>query len=175
MEKSLACETDDLTGSSQDSDPEVVIESEEIVEISTPKVDKPTKMPQSQKKGDNKSPSKKYTSLGDMMMGQSPAKQKLLTEQGRDEIKKMLQRTGKVVAITEKKHSRACTGFIKPMQDRSTDKAFFSPVDHRVPRIIIPIENCPKGLLVVRKIYKILCQFETFYAESIAFQNINRS
>lgn len=153
LEKSLTCEPDDLKGLSLDSDPEVVIESEEIVEISTPKGDKPTKNSQSQKKGDNKSPPKKYTSLSDMMMGQSPAKQKLLTEQGRDEIKKMLQRTGKVVAITEKKHSRACTGFLKPMQDKSTDKALFSPVDHRVPRIIVPIDNCPKGLLYVRKIF----------------------
>ena len=140
---------DNNGASSQDSDPEVVIESEEIVEITEKKGDNqadgnPNEKLQKEKKG-NHSPSKKYTSLNDIMSGQSPAKHKLETEQGRDEIKKLLQRTGKVVAILERKHSRASTGFIKPMGDKNSDRALFAPIDHRVPRIMIPISNCPKG------------------------------
>ncbi|XP_053379089.1 DIS3-like exonuclease 2 isoform X2 [Mercenaria mercenaria] len=142
-------------GSSQDSDPEVVIESEEIVEITGTKGNNQTEASkggnqndksQIEKKG-NRSPAKRYTSLSDMMTGQSPARHKLQTEEGRDEIKKLLQRTGKVVAIIERKHSRACTGFIKPMQDKSVERALFSPIDHRIPRIMIPTDNCPKDFL----------------------------
>ncbi|XP_075058458.1 DIS3-like exonuclease 2 [Mixophyes fleayi] len=62
-----------------------------------------------------------------------------------------LQKTAKVVYILEKKHSRAATGFIKPMADKSGDLAkkyaFFSPVDHRLPRIHIPLVDCPADFL----------------------------
>ncbi|KAM5163267.1 DIS3-like exonuclease 2 isoform 2-T2 [Mantella aurantiaca] len=58
-----------------------------------------------------------------------------------------LQKTAKVVYILEKKHSRAATGFIKPMNDKNGDLAkkyaLFSPVDHRVPRIYVPLADCP--------------------------------
>ncbi|XP_067851360.1 DIS3-like exonuclease 2 isoform X2 [Heptranchias perlo] len=60
---------------------------------------------------------------------------------------RFLQKTGKVVYIVEKKHSRAVTGFIKPLTDKNSElyKEFivFSPVDHRVPRILVPLEDCP--------------------------------
>ncbi|XP_078063832.1 DIS3-like exonuclease 2 isoform X2 [Mustelus asterias] len=63
---------------------------------------------------------------------------------------RFLQKTGKVVYIVEKKHSRAVTGFIKPLSDKNSElyKEFFmfSPVDHRVPRILIPLEDCPKDI-----------------------------
>ncbi|XP_027541531.1 DIS3-like exonuclease 2 isoform X2 [Neopelma chrysocephalum] len=58
-----------------------------------------------------------------------------------------LQRTAKVVYILEKKHSRAATGFIKLLADRNSELfkrcAMFSPVDHRVPRVYVPLADCP--------------------------------
>ncbi|KAF7223023.1 DIS3-like exonuclease 2 isoform X1 [Nothobranchius furzeri] len=51
------------------------------------------------------------------------------------------QKTAKVVYIIEKKHSRAVTGFLKFLPEKPF--ALFSPMDHRVPRINIPLTNCP--------------------------------
>ncbi|KAM9127654.1 DIS3-like exonuclease 2 isoform 2-T4 [Pangshura tecta] len=60
---------------------------------------------------------------------------------------KFLQRTAKVVCILEKKHSRAATGFIKLLADKSSELfkkcAMFSPVDHRVPRAYVSLADCP--------------------------------
>ena len=53
-----------------------------------------------------------------------------------------------VVALIEKKHSRACTGTIKPLQDKNPNRALFAPSDNRVPRLLIPMSDCPKGLLL---------------------------
>lgn len=53
----------------------------------------------------------------------------------------ILQRTAKVVFIVEQKHSRAATGFLKFLPDKPF--AMFSPVDHRVPRVNVPLEDCP--------------------------------
>ncbi|XP_034038735.1 DIS3-like exonuclease 2 [Thalassophryne amazonica] len=52
-----------------------------------------------------------------------------------------LQMTAKVVYIVEKKHSRAVTGYLKFLPDKPF--AMFSPVDHRVPRINVPLGECP--------------------------------
>ncbi|CAL8343650.1 unnamed protein product [Merluccius merluccius] len=54
----------------------------------------------------------------------------------------ILQRTAKVVYIVERKHSRAVTGFLKFLPDMPFAK--FSPVDHRVPRINVPLADCPQ-------------------------------
>ncbi|KAK2822031.1 hypothetical protein Q5P01_022096 [Channa striata] len=54
----------------------------------------------------------------------------------------VLQKTAKVVYIVEKKHSRAVTGFLKFLPDKPF--AMFSPIDHRVPRINIPLADCPE-------------------------------
>ncbi|XP_041848575.1 DIS3-like exonuclease 2 [Melanotaenia boesemani] len=54
----------------------------------------------------------------------------------------ILQKTAKVVYIVEKKHSRAVTGFLKFLPDKPF--AMFSPVDHRVPRINVPLADCPE-------------------------------
>lgn len=63
-----------------------------------------------------------------------------------------LQRTAKVVYILEQKHSRAATGFIKPMTDKSGELAkkcaLFSPVDHRLPRIYVSLADCPADFLI---------------------------
>ncbi|XP_034558408.1 DIS3-like exonuclease 2 isoform X2 [Notolabrus celidotus] len=55
----------------------------------------------------------------------------------------ILQKTAKVVYIVEKKHSRAVTGFLKFLPDKPF--AMFSPVDHRVPRINVPLIDCPEN------------------------------
>lgn len=50
-----------------------------------------------------------------------------------------------VVYIVEKKHSRAATGFLKFLPDKPF--AMFSPVDHRVPRINVPLADCPQDFV----------------------------
>ncbi|XP_028365380.1 DIS3-like exonuclease 2 isoform X2 [Phyllostomus discolor] len=61
---------------------------------------------------------------------------------------KSLQRSAKVVYIVEKKHSRAATGFLKLLTDKNSELfrkyALFSPSDHRVPRIYVPLKDCPQ-------------------------------
>ncbi|XP_066537075.1 DIS3-like exonuclease 2 [Hoplias malabaricus] len=54
---------------------------------------------------------------------------------------KTVQKTGKVVYIVEEKHSRAASGFIKFLPDKTF--AMFAPVDHRVPRVNVPLIDCP--------------------------------
>uniref|UniRef100_A0A4W6C4T4 DIS3-like exonuclease 2 n=1 Tax=Lates calcarifer TaxID=8187 RepID=A0A4W6C4T4_LATCA len=54
----------------------------------------------------------------------------------------ILQKTAKVVYIVEKKHSRAATGFLKFLPEKPF--AMFSPMDHRVPRINVPLVDCPE-------------------------------
>ncbi|KAJ8393169.1 hypothetical protein AAFF_G00068520 [Aldrovandia affinis] len=56
-----------------------------------------------------------------------------------------LQRTAKVVYIVEQKHSRAAMGFIKFLPDKNF--AMFSPVDHRVPRVNVPLADCPENFV----------------------------
>lgn len=59
---------------------------------------------------------------------------------------KFLQRTGKVVYIIEKKHSRVASGRLKPFpHPKEFPDGCFSPIDSRLPRIRIPRENCPPG------------------------------
>ncbi|XP_019963076.2 DIS3-like exonuclease 2 [Paralichthys olivaceus] len=53
----------------------------------------------------------------------------------------ILQKTAKVVYIVEKKHSRAATGFLKFLPDKPF--VMFAPMDHRVPRINVPLVDCP--------------------------------
>lgn len=62
-----------------------------------------------------------------------------------------LQKTAKVVYIVEKKHSRAATGFLKFLPDKKFAK--FSPTDHRVPRINVPLSDCPHDFSVNPDIY----------------------
>lgn len=62
-----------------------------------------------------------------------------------------LQKTAKVVYIMEKKHSRAATGTLKLLHENSElFKTFvmFSPVDHRLPRVHVPMLDCPPDFAV---------------------------
>ena len=57
-----------------------------------------------------------------------------------------LQRTGKVVFIIEKKHSRVACGHLKPFNHpKEFPDGLFSPIDSRLPRLRIPRELCPPG------------------------------
>lgn len=78
---------------------------------------------------------------------QSPATPVRTNHITTDEIpEKYLQRTGKIVYIIEKKHSRVATGHLKPFpHPKECPDGLFSPIDSRLPRIRIPRENCPKG------------------------------
>ena len=64
---------------------------------------------------------------------------------------KSLQKSAKVVYILEKKHSRAATGILKLLADKNSDLfkkyALFSPSDHRVPRIYVPLKDCPQDFM----------------------------
>ncbi|XP_053511231.1 DIS3-like exonuclease 2 isoform X3 [Artibeus jamaicensis] len=72
-------------------------------------------------------------------------------------LEKSLQRSAKVVYIVEKKHSRAATGFLKLLTDKNSELfrkyALFSPVDHRVPRIYVPLKDCPREFVTRPKDY----------------------
>ncbi|XP_037704406.1 DIS3-like exonuclease 2 isoform X3 [Choloepus didactylus] len=70
---------------------------------------------------------------------------------------KSLQKSAKVVYILEKKHSRAATGFLKLLADKNSELfkkyALFSPSDHRVPRIYVPLKDCPQDFVTRPKDY----------------------
>ncbi|ELV09588.1 DIS3-like exonuclease 2 [Tupaia chinensis] len=70
---------------------------------------------------------------------------------------KSLQRSAKVVHILEKNHSRAATGFLKLLADKNSELfrkyALFSPSDHRVPRIYVPLKDCPQDFVSRPKDY----------------------
>ncbi|XP_036919418.1 DIS3-like exonuclease 2 isoform X3 [Sturnira hondurensis] len=72
-------------------------------------------------------------------------------------LEKSLQRSAKVVYIMEKKHSRAATGFLKLLTDKNSELfrkyALFSPSDHRVPRIYVPLKDCPREFVTRPKDY----------------------
>ncbi|XP_065666029.1 DIS3-like exonuclease 2 [Hydra vulgaris] len=50
---------------------------------------------------------------------------------------------GKVVFIIEKKHPRVATGYIMNYRSNKFGFAYMSPVDSRLPRVIIPLQQCP--------------------------------
>lgn len=57
-----------------------------------------------------------------------------------------LQRTGKVVYIIEKKHTRVVSGHLKPFpHPKECPDGCFSPTDSRSPRIRIARKDCPPG------------------------------
>jgi len=72
-------------------------------------------------------------------------------------------KTGKVVFIIEKKHSRVACGFLKPFRNNSFGFALLSPVDNRIPRLMIPLTECPNDFKVQFKNYE-----KTLFIGSIA-------
>jgi len=59
----------------------------------------------------------------------------------------LVQKTGKVVAIREWKHSRVAAGTIKPMSDKNPRFFLFSPTDSRVPRMKIQMSEAPQNFM----------------------------
>ncbi|XP_071965434.1 DIS3-like exonuclease 2 [Antedon mediterranea] len=59
---------------------------------------------------------------------------------------KFYERFGKVVYISELNHSRAAGGHLKPPSKNGLD-ALFSPKDSRIPRMYIPVSECPDGFI----------------------------
>ncbi|KAM9323650.1 DIS3-like exonuclease 2 [Pholidichthys leucotaenia] len=79
----------------------------------------------------------------------------------------VVQKTAKVVYIVEKKHSRAATGFLKLLPDKPF--ALFSPVDHRMPRINVPLADCPSDFTSHSDVYTntlFICRIINWPAES---------
>ncbi|KAI6209481.1 DIS3-like exonuclease 2 [Aphelenchoides besseyi] len=56
-----------------------------------------------------------------------------------------LQKTAEVVYISEAKHPRSAVGQLKVMADGNNKWALFSPIDSRVPRLVISSNETPKG------------------------------
>ncbi|XP_015915494.1 DIS3-like exonuclease 2 [Parasteatoda tepidariorum] len=56
-----------------------------------------------------------------------------------------IQKTGKVVHVLQTKHSCIAAGHLKLCNDRNPKWALFSPNDSRVPRMMIPISDCPQN------------------------------
>ncbi|XP_006866808.1 PREDICTED: DIS3-like exonuclease 2-like [Chrysochloris asiatica] len=81
----------------------------------------------------------------------------LTSQDPRAFIDKALQKSAKVVYILEKKHSRAATGLLKLLADKNSELfrkyALFSPLDHRVPRIYVPLKDCPQDFVTRPKDY----------------------
>ncbi|XP_041377898.1 DIS3-like exonuclease 2 [Gigantopelta aegis] len=93
-----------------------------------------------------------YTSVKDILQDGSPVMKKLFSGESKSARQsiaqdKFLQKTGKVVAVIERIHSRACGGYIKPMRDKNPNWALFSPTDSRLPRLQIPVVECPQDFL----------------------------
>ncbi|XP_038075126.1 DIS3-like exonuclease 2 [Patiria miniata] len=69
-------------------------------------------------------------------------------EKAEEEIpRRFFQKQGKIVYIIEKRHSRASSGLLKPPTSSNATDALFSPTDHRMPRMYIPLNECPDGFL----------------------------
>ncbi|RWS08811.1 DIS3-like exonuclease 2 [Dinothrombium tinctorium] len=56
-----------------------------------------------------------------------------------------VQKTGKVIAILEYNHPRLAGGKLKLTADKSSSWALFSPFDSKIPRLMIPMKECPKN------------------------------
>ncbi|UJR26589.1 hypothetical protein I4U23_007909 [Adineta vaga] len=53
------------------------------------------------------------------------------------------QRTVKVVYLFRRRHTMKAAGLIRKMPDNNPNFVLFSPMDSRIPRLMIPMENCP--------------------------------
>ncbi|PIK48355.1 putative DIS3-like exonuclease 2 isoform X2, partial [Apostichopus japonicus] len=55
---------------------------------------------------------------------------------------------GKVVYILEKKHTRLCRGHLKLQHSPKARDAIFSPIDSALPRLFIPLKQCPSDFMI---------------------------
>jgi len=61
--------------------------------------------------------------------------------------KQRQQPRGRVVYIKERKHSGVFAGNLKPFRNGAFGIALLSPLDSRLPRVMIPIQECPEIFL----------------------------
>ena len=82
-------------------------------------------------------------------------------------------RTGKVVYLVEKKHSRTACGMLRPYRNHRFGFALFSPVDRRLPRVMIPLTDCPQDFIDNSEKYKkvLFIGNVTTWSEKIPFAN----
>jgi len=81
----------------------------------------------------------------------------------------MVQRTGRVVAIREHKHSRKAAGTIKLMTDPNSRFFYFSPTDSKVPRMKIPLQEAPGGFTARPQD----CEGVMFVARIVRWEQVN--
>ncbi|CAG2256351.1 DIS3L2 [Mytilus edulis] len=85
-----------------------------------------------------------YQTFKEVMKGGSNVTKKMITTD--DFEYRILQRTGKVVTIIQPKHSRVCRGSLTLMKNKNPRTALFIPQDDgKLPGIMIPMIDCPKG------------------------------
>ncbi|CAF0883550.1 unnamed protein product [Didymodactylos carnosus] len=53
------------------------------------------------------------------------------------------QRTAKVICLLNRRHTMKAAGLLRKMPDNSPHYALFSPMDSRIPRLMIPMKQCP--------------------------------
>eukprot|EP00731_Ephydatia_muelleri_P024265 Em0016g536a len=94
-----------------------------------------------------------------------------------DDVEKFI-RTVKVVYIMEKQHSRACAGFLKAF-DKAGGRALLSPKDAKVPRVVVPLKECPENYCQNPKEHQstlFICKINDWPSESpFATGNLMRS
>ncbi|XP_047737406.1 uncharacterized protein LOC108673168 isoform X2 [Hyalella azteca] len=66
---------------------------------------------------------------------------------------RFVQKIGYVVHILEQRNTRLGAGTLKPFQDLNPNFALFSPNDSRIPRMKIPMSQCPQDLIARRNDY----------------------
>ncbi|KAF2352189.1 DIS3-like exonuclease 2 [Trinorchestia longiramus] len=66
---------------------------------------------------------------------------------------RFIQKVGYVVHILEQRNTRLAAGTLKPFQDLNPNFALFSPNDSRIPRMKIPMNQCPPDLIARRNDY----------------------
>uniref|UniRef100_A0A8C1UYY6 DIS3-like exonuclease 2 n=1 Tax=Cyprinus carpio TaxID=7962 RepID=A0A8C1UYY6_CYPCA len=76
--------------------------------------------------------------LANQMVPKAPD---VIVEARYNEDDEVIGKMKNVVIIFEQKHSRAASGFLKFLPNKNF--AMFSPVDHRIPRVNVPLVDCP--------------------------------
>ncbi|XP_068219818.1 uncharacterized protein Dis3l2 isoform X3 [Palaemon carinicauda] len=66
---------------------------------------------------------------------------------------KFVQKTAHVVYIVTRKHPRTAAGTLKLFADKNPHLALFSPNDYRIPRLKIPMVQCPPDFIVRHQDY----------------------
>lgn len=78
----------------------------------------------------------------------------ILQIQQLDKWEKFVQRTAHVVHILDRKHTRMGAGTLKLFGDKNPNFAFFAPNDHRLPRMKIPMRQCPSDFFARHQDYE---------------------